>query len=55
MCLNWKVVAGLAFLALAVWVAAPEYVLAVLPLLVLAACPISMGVMMWMMRGHRAS
>lgn len=52
MCFNWKVLAGLGVLALFVWTVAPQYVLTVLPLLLLAACPISMGVMAWMMRGQ---
>src|SRR5260370_42554159 len=46
MCLNWKVVAGLAVVALGVWVFAPNLILAALPLLVVAACPLSMLIMM---------
>lgn len=42
MCFNPKVLAGLALVALAVWVYAPGAFLAVLPFLVLALCPISM-------------
>ena len=48
MCLNWKVVAGLAVVALAVVVVAPQYIWAALPLLIVAACPLSM---LFMMRG----
>jgi len=46
MCLNWKVVAGLAAVAVAVLIAAPHLIGAVLPWLVLAACPLSMVLMM---------
>ncbi len=53
MCLNWKVVAGLAALGLAIWVVAPGLVAAALPLLLLAACPLSMLLMgASMARGH---
>ncbi|MBI3979687.1 MAG: DUF2933 domain-containing protein [Chloroflexi bacterium] len=45
-CLNWKVVAGLAALGLGIWVVAPNLVGAALPLLLLAACPLSMLLMM---------
>jgi hypothetical protein len=48
MCLNWKVVAGLAVVALAVVVVAPQYIWATLPLLIVVACPLSM---IFMMRG----
>lgn len=48
MCLNWKVLAGLAVVALAVVVVAPQYIWAALPLLIVAACPLSM---LFMMRG----
>ena len=55
MCLNWRVVAGLAAVGLGVWIVAPQLVAAVLPLLVLAACPLSMVFMMRAMQGHRTS
>ena len=45
MCLNWKVLAGLAVVGLGVWIVAPELVGAALPLLLLAACPLSMLLM----------
>jgi hypothetical protein len=48
MCLNWKVVAGLAVVGLIVWVVAPQFVWAALPVLLVAACPLSM---LFMMRG----
>ena len=51
MCLNWKVLVGLAIMGLAVWVVAPRLVLAALPLLLVVACPLSMLVMIGRMRG----
>ncbi len=51
MCLNWKVLVGLAVVGLAVWVVAPHLVLAALPLLLIVACPLSMLMMMGRMRG----
>ena len=52
MCLNWKVVAGLAVVALIVGVIAPGLLLGAIPLLILAACPLSMLFMMRGMRGN---
>jgi hypothetical protein len=49
-CLNWKVVIGLALVALIVLVLAPQFILVALPLLIVAACPLSM---LFMMRGMR--
>lgn len=46
MCLNWKVVAGLAAVGVGLVVLAPGVGARVLPLLLLAACPLSMLVMM---------
>jgi len=54
MCYDWRVLAGLAGVAVWVWIVAPELILGVLPLLLLAACPLSMVVMVWMMRGQHA-
>jgi len=48
MCLNWKVVAGLAVVGVIVWVVAPQFLLGPIPLLIVAACPLSM---LFMMRG----
>ena len=45
MCLNWKVLAGLAGVGLAVWAVAPNLVGIALPLLLVAACPLSMLLM----------
>ena len=47
-CLNWKVVAGLAAVGVGVWALAPETVGAALSVLALLACPLSM---LFMMRG----
>lgn len=55
MCFNWKVLAGLAVVAVGVVLFAPGAALAVLPLLLLLACPLSMGAMMFAMRGHGGS
>lgn len=51
MCLNWKVLAGLGAVAAGVLIFAPGAAFAVLPLLLLAACPLSMVVMMFAMKG----
>lgn len=51
-CFNWKVVAGLAALAFGIWILVPGLAAAALPLLVLAACPLSMLVMMLAMRSR---
>lgn len=45
-CFNWNVVAALAAAAAALYLIAPGSFAAALPLLVLAACPLSMLVMM---------
>ena len=55
MCLNWKVLTGLAVLGLAAWVVAPQLVLEILPLLLIVACPLSMLVMMGRMRGGQSA
>ena len=46
LCLNWKVVAGLAVVGLGTWVVAPNLVWAAVPVLVVLACPLSMLLMM---------
>jgi hypothetical protein len=51
MCLNWKVLIGLAAVALIVGVAAPRFFLGALPILLVLACPLSMLFMMSRMRG----
>ena len=50
MCFNWKVLACLGAVATGVLVFAPNAALAVLPLLLLAACPLSMVGMMFAMK-----
>ena len=55
MCLNPKVIAGLVIVGLGVYVIAPGLLVAALPLLLLAACPLSMLLMGGaMMRGCHA-
>ena len=51
MCLNWKVIAGLALVGVALFAYAPGLAAAALPFLVLAICPISMIFMMKAMNG----
>jgi hypothetical protein len=50
MCLNWKVLVGLGLVGVGIWVIAPNLFLAALPILLLAACPLSMLAMMWGMK-----
>jgi hypothetical protein len=48
MCINWKVIAGLALTGVALFVfVSPDAALAAVPLLLLAACPLSMIAMVW--------
>jgi hypothetical protein len=51
MCLNWKVLLGLAAVALLVGVVAPYLLLGALPVLLVLACPLSMLFMTARMRG----
>lgn len=53
MCLNWKVVGGVAAVAVAMVLFSPGWMAALGPLLVVAACPLSMWFMMRHM--HRSS
>ena len=50
MCLNPKVLAGLAAVGVGIYLVAPDLVLAALPILLLVACPLSMLLMMWSMQ-----
>jgi hypothetical protein len=50
MCLNPKVLAGLAAVGVGIYLVAPDLVRAALPILLLAACPLSMLLMMWGMQ-----
>jgi len=52
-CINWKVVGGLGAVAVAVWAVAPRFVAGLLPLLLIAVCPLSMLIMMKSMSGTR--
>ena len=46
MCLDWKVLAGLAAVGVGTYLVALDLVVAVLPVLLLLACPLSMVLMM---------
>ena len=54
-CLNRKVVAGLAVVGLGIWVVAPNLVWTALPVLVVLACPLSMLFMMGGMGGSQCA
>jgi len=45
-CLNWKVIGALALLGLGIWAVSPNLLAAALPVLLLAACLLSMLLMM---------
>lgn len=53
MCLNWNVIGGLAALGVGIWIVAPGLIGAALPFLALAACPLSMILMMRGMSGSQ--
>lgn len=56
MCVNWKVIAGLAVLGVGVWLWVPDLAAVALPLLLVAACPLAMLLMMrGMQDGQRTS
>ena len=50
MCLNWKVLVGLATVAGVIWFVAPQFALVALPVLLVLVCPASMIFMMARMR-----
>lgn len=54
-CLNWRVVGGLALIGGGVWVLAPNLMWAALPVLLMAACPLSMLFMMRDMPGSQCA
>lgn len=55
-CLDKRVVGGLVVVGVGAWLLAPRFLIGILPLLVLAACPLSMVVMLrGMARGQCAS
>ena len=45
-CLNWKVIGGLAVVGAGIWIVQPALISRALPLLLIAACPLSMIFMM---------
>src|SRR6266851_4872876 len=51
MCLNWKVLAGLGVIAVGILVVDPQLAAPIVPLLLVAACPLSMLLMGGMMMG----
>ncbi|MGH2683402.1 MAG: DUF2933 domain-containing protein [Actinomycetota bacterium] len=53
MCLNWRVLAALAVVGAGVWIVAPNLLAGIVPLLLVAVCPISMLLMMRGMQGTR--
>src|SRR5947208_12861470 len=53
MCLNWKVLAGLAVVGLLVLVVAPQFIGVALPLLLVAPCPLAMLLMIPALSGIR--
>jgi hypothetical protein len=55
LCLDWKVVGGLALVGLGIGIVAPTLVWAALPVLVVLACPISMLLMMRGMGGAQCA
>lgn len=54
MCLNWKVLAGLAVVGVGTWIAVPRFASSALPVLLVLVCPLSMLLMMRSM-GNRGS
>jgi hypothetical protein len=50
-CIDWKVLAGLAAVAVGLFLFQPRLFTSALPVLLVAACPLSMLLMMWGMRG----
>jgi hypothetical protein len=55
MCFNWKVLAVLAAAGALLFLLAPGFALAALPLLLLAVCPLSMLLMAFAMRGSMSA
>ena len=51
-CLDWRVITALGALGVGVVLFAPNLIAAALPLLIVAACPLSMMLMMKTMGGH---
>ena len=55
LCINWKVVAGLTWAAFVLWLVLPNVFWLALPVLIIAACPLSMLLMMRGMRRQHTS
>lgn len=55
MCFDWRVLVGLVAIGIAIAVLAPQLTLSALPLLLLAACPLSMMMMVMMNRTDKDS
>jgi len=55
MCLDWRVLGGLALAGVGIWLYAPQLLGAALPILFVLICPLSMVVMAFMMRGSMGS
>jgi hypothetical protein len=55
MCLNWKVLLGLAVVGVGVWVTSPGLLASVVPVLLVAVCPLSMVLMMRSMHSEPTS
>jgi hypothetical protein len=53
-CLDWRVLIGLAGLGIGIYLVAPGLIAAAIPLLLLAACPLSMLLMMRAMGGQQS-
>jgi len=54
-CLNWRVLASLAAVGIALWVWAPHLLVVAIPLLIVLACPLSMLLMMRGMHGGQCA
>ena len=55
MCINWKVIGGLAAVGVGIWIMAPHLIAAAAPLLIFAICPLSMMLMMRGMSNHQSA
>jgi len=54
MCFDWRVLTGLAAVGVGIWLVAPQLIAPALPILVILICPLSMLLMMRMMRNSAA-
>lgn len=52
-CLNWRVIGGLTATGLGIWLLAPHLLVAAVPFLFVAVCPLSMLLMMGSMTSGR--